>query len=104
MKKGLVNGFEITLNARATITLNLKNLLSMATSGMPNPNVGKTLMNVPIAAPSEISKVLALALASFRKNSFIFLNRIVFSISEIAFIFSRQQDVMVYLARASETV
>jgi hypothetical protein len=55
-------------------------LLNKITKGIPKPKVGKTLINVPIAAPREISSVLALALASFIKKSFDFLEMLVFSI------------------------
>lgn len=79
MKNGLVNGFETILKAKAAIKLNLTNLLSKTTNGIPNPKVGNTLINVPIAAPHEISLVLALALANFMKKSFNFLPTFIFS-------------------------
>ena len=80
MKKGLVKGFENTLKDKAAIKLNLKNLLNKITNGIPKPKVGKTLINMPIDAPEEISSTLALARASFIKNSFSFRAILIFSI------------------------
>lgn len=80
-KKGLVNGLETILNASAASKLNCKNLFIKSTRGIPNPNVGNTLINVPIAAPQAISDVLDRDLANFRKNNFSFLTKSVLFIS-----------------------
>jgi hypothetical protein len=46
-----VNGFETTLSAKAADKLNFRSLLIIITNGIPKPNVGNILINVPIAAP-----------------------------------------------------
>ncbi len=69
-KKGLVNGFEMILAEIAINKLNLINLLNIKTKGVPKPNVGKTLINVPIAAPKPISDALSLVRANFQNTVF----------------------------------
>ena len=58
------------LAAIAINKLNFINLLINKTKGVPKPKVGKTLINVPIAAPKPISDALSLVRANFQNTIF----------------------------------
>ena len=61
------------LAAIAINKLNFINLLNNKTKGVPKPNVGNTLIKVPIAAPKPISEALSLVRANFQNIIFNFL-------------------------------